>query len=99
VSQAFFLTATIVVGLTMYTLQSKSDFSWLGGILMSLLTVSFIGGLLHVKKQEIFYANLIFEIIQMFQIFKIFFRNSAMETMLTMLVHLFSRHTLSTILK
>lgn len=62
VSQAFFLTATIVVGLTMYTLQSKSDFSWLGGILMSLLTVSFIGGLLH-----------------------IFFRNSAMETMLTML--------------
>jgi len=62
VSQAFFLTATIVVGLTMYTFQSKSDFNWLGGVLMSLLTVSFLGGLLH-----------------------IFFRNSAMETMLSVL--------------
>ena len=60
VSQAFFLTGTIVVGLTLYTLQSKNDFKWLGGVLISLLTVSTIGGLLH-----------------------IFFRNSALETLLT----------------
>lgn len=62
VSQAFFLTAIIVVSLTMYTLQSTKDFQWLGGILYSALMISALGGLLH-----------------------IFFRNSAMETMLSML--------------
>lgn len=62
VSQAFFLTAVIVVGLTMYTLQTTKDFQWMGGLLYSALMVSAFGGLLH-----------------------IFFRNSAMETMLSML--------------
>jgi len=60
VTQAFFLTGLIVVGLTMYTLQTKSDFSWLNGTLLSLLTGLTVGGLLH-----------------------IFFRNSALETFLT----------------
>lgn len=62
VSQAFFLTAIIVIGLTMYTLQSTKDFQWMGGMLYSALMVSAVGGLLH-----------------------IFFRNSAMETMLSVL--------------
>lgn len=62
VSQAFFLTAIIVVSLTMYTLQSTKDFQWLGGMLYSALMVSALGGLLH-----------------------IFFRNSVMETMLSVL--------------
>jgi len=60
VTQAFFLTSIIVVGLTMYTLQSTKDFQWLGGLLYSALIVSAIGGFLH-----------------------IFFRNSAMETFLS----------------
>lgn len=60
VSQAFFLTAIIVVGLTMYTLQSTKDFQWMGGMLYSALMVSAVGGFLH-----------------------IFFRNSVMETMLS----------------
>jgi len=60
VSQAFFLTGLIVVGLTMYTFQTKNDFSWLNGTLLSLLTALTVGGLLH-----------------------IFFRNSALETLLT----------------
>jgi len=62
VSQAFFLTAMIVVGLTMYTLQSNKDFQWLSGILYSALMILSFGSLLH-----------------------IFFRNSAMESALSML--------------
>lgn len=62
VSQAFFLTAFIVTGLTVYTLQSTQDFQWLGGLLYSALMVSCIGGLFH-----------------------IFFRNSVMETGLSVL--------------
>lgn len=62
VTQAFFLTSIIVVGLTMYTLQSTKDFQWMGGMLYSALMVSTIGGFFH-----------------------LFFRNSAMETLLSML--------------
>lgn len=46
--QALFLTCAIVVGLTVYTFSSKSDFSWLGGVLSSLLLASFIGGIFHI---------------------------------------------------
>ena len=49
VTQAFFLTTFIVVGLTLYTLNSKTDFTWLGGILSSLLLVSIVGGFFHVR--------------------------------------------------
>lgn len=47
VIQAFFITTAIVVGLTLYTLNSKHDFSYLGGILSSLLLISFLGSILH----------------------------------------------------
>lgn len=47
VIQAFFLTTSIVIGLTLYTLNSKSDFTWLRGSLSSLVMVSFIGTILH----------------------------------------------------
>ena len=53
VSQAFFLTAIIVVSLTMYTLQSTKDFQWLGGMLYSALMVSALGGLLHVSQVRV----------------------------------------------
>lgn len=47
VVQAFFLTTSIVIGLTLYTLNSKSDFTWLRGSLSSLIMVSLIGSILH----------------------------------------------------
>jgi FtsH-binding integral membrane protein len=47
--QALFLTCAIVVGLTLYTFNSKSDFSWLGGVLSSLLLASLIGSMFHVN--------------------------------------------------
>lgn len=87
VSQAFFLTAMIVVGLTMYTLQSNKDFQWLSGVLYSALMILSLGSLLHViieffKRRKIqFHVNLHFEIIFL----QIFFRNSAMESALSML--------------
>ena len=46
--QALFLTCAIVVGLTVYTFRSKSDFTWLGGVLSSLLLASIIGSLFHI---------------------------------------------------
>lgn len=48
VLQAFVITTAVVVGLTLYTLTSKKDFSYLGGILSSLGMVMFVGSLLHV---------------------------------------------------
>lgn len=47
VIQAVFLTGAIVVGLTLYTLNSKSDFTWLSGILSSLIMVLLVGSILH----------------------------------------------------
>lgn len=47
VLQAFVITTAVVVGLTLYTLTSKKDFSYLGGILSSLGMVMFVGSLLH----------------------------------------------------
>lgn len=44
VLQAFFLTASVVVGLTMYTFQTKKDFSGWGAGLMSGLWILILGG-------------------------------------------------------
>jgi len=46
VLQAFFLTATVVVGLTIYTFQSKRDFSGWGAGLMSGLWIMILGGIM-----------------------------------------------------
>lgn len=65
ITQAFFLTSVIVVGLTMYTLQSTKDFQWLGGVLYSGLMISFVAGFLH-----IFFGNSVTEtLISMFGAF------------------------------
>lgn len=47
VTQAAFLTGIIFVGLTLYTLLSKRDFSFLGGMLTTSLLVLIVGGLLN----------------------------------------------------
>lgn len=49
VLQAVFLTTCIVVGLTLYCFFGKSDFTWLTSILLSLITICFIGGLMNVR--------------------------------------------------
>jgi len=46
VLQAFFLTASVVIGLTMYTFQSKRDFSGWGVPLMSGLWILLLGGMM-----------------------------------------------------
>lgn len=46
--QAVFLTTAIVVGLTLYTFKSQTDFSWMGGVLSSILLASFVGSLFHI---------------------------------------------------
>merc|ERR1719150_3643501 len=48
VLQAFFLTATVVIGLTLYTFQSKRDFSGWGAGLMSGLWILILGGFLQI---------------------------------------------------
>jgi len=48
VLQAFFLTASVVVGLTLFTFQTKRDFSGWGAGLMSGLWILIIGGFLQV---------------------------------------------------
>ena len=51
VVQAFFLTTIVVVGLTLYTFNTKRDLTFMGGTLYTLLMVSVIGGFLHVSLQ------------------------------------------------
>jgi len=46
VLEAFFLTATVVIGLTVYTFQSKRDFSGWGLPLMSGLWIMLLGGVM-----------------------------------------------------
>lgn len=48
VAQAFFLTAVVVVGLTIYTFQTKRDFEWLGGTLYSFLTIAMFAGFIQI---------------------------------------------------
>jgi FtsH-binding integral membrane protein len=54
VIQAIILTAVIVVGLTMYTFQTKRDFSPMGAGLYAFLCVLIAGGLIQVKKDFLF---------------------------------------------
>lgn len=49
VVQAVFLTGAIVVGLTLYTFNSKSDFTWLNSLLFSSITVMSLASLVHVS--------------------------------------------------
>lgn len=53
--QAFFLTTLIVVSLTLYTLQSKRDFSAMGAFLSTSLLLLIFGGLI-----QLFTANEMF---------------------------------------
>merc|ERR1711902_279113 len=48
VLQAFFLTASVVVGLTLFTSQTKRDFSGWGAGLMSGLWILILGGFLQI---------------------------------------------------
>merc|ERR1719150_2464607 len=48
VLQAFFLTASVVVGLTLFTFQTKRDFSGWGAGLMSGLWILILGGFLQI---------------------------------------------------
>merc|ERR1712012_594953 len=48
VLQAFFLTAAVVVGLTLFTFQTKKDFSGWGAGLMSGLWILIIGGFMQI---------------------------------------------------
>jgi FtsH-binding integral membrane protein len=50
VIQAVILTAVIVVGLTMYTFQTKRDFSFMGAGLFAFLCVLLVGGIMQVGK-------------------------------------------------
>ena len=52
VIQAIIITAVIVVGLTMYTFQTKRDFSAMGAGLYAFLCVLIAGGFLQVKKND-----------------------------------------------
>ena len=48
VLQAFFLTASVVVGLTLFTFQTRKDFSGWGAGLMSGLWILIIGGFMQI---------------------------------------------------
>jgi FtsH-binding integral membrane protein len=52
VVQAVNLTAVIVVGLTMYTFQTKRDFSIMGAGLYALLCVITAGGIIQVRRRK-----------------------------------------------
>jgi FtsH-binding integral membrane protein len=55
VIQAIVLTAVIVIGLTMYTFQTKRDFSTMGAGLYVFLCVLITGGILQVKTKKKFF--------------------------------------------
>ncbi|XP_059488771.1 protein lifeguard 4-like [Neocloeon triangulifer] len=57
VLQAFLLTTCVVVGLTVYALQTKKDFSSIGATIFAGLWILLIGGLL-----QIFIQNTLFEL-------------------------------------
>jgi FtsH-binding integral membrane protein len=54
VIQAIIITAVVVVGLTMYTFQTKRDFSVMGAGLYAFLCVLIAGGFIQVKKTIFF---------------------------------------------
>ena len=51
VVQAVVITAVIVLGLTMYTFQTKRDFSAMGASLFAFLCVLIAGGIIQVSRQ------------------------------------------------
>jgi len=57
VIQAIILTAVIVVGLTMYTFQTKRDFSAMGAGLYAFLCVLIAGGLIQVKIKFVLFSK------------------------------------------
>lgn len=63
VIQAIVLTAVIVLGLTMYTFQTKRDFSAMGAGLYALLCVLLAGGILQVIRIDYFYNKFSFSFI------------------------------------
>ena len=56
VIQAIIITAVIVVGLTMYTFQTKRDFSAMGAGLYAFLCVLIAGGFIQVKRKNNFFV-------------------------------------------
>lgn len=58
VIQAVILTAVIVVGLTMYTFQTKKDFSDMGASLYVLLCILTAGGFIKVHKMFYLFINI-----------------------------------------
>jgi FtsH-binding integral membrane protein len=52
VIQAVIITAVIVLGLTMYTFQTKRDFSAMGAGLFAFLCVLIAGGILQVRRRQ-----------------------------------------------
>lgn len=60
VIQALLITTVIVVGLTIYTFQTKRDFSPMGASLYALLCVLIAGGFIQVNKILCFPINIIF---------------------------------------
>jgi len=52
VVQAIILTAVIVIGLTMYTFQTKRDFSAMGAGLFAFLCALIAGGIIQVRKNK-----------------------------------------------
>jgi FtsH-binding integral membrane protein len=58
VIQAIIITAVIVIGLTMYTFQTKRDFSAMGAGLFAFLCALLAGGIIQViKKKKLFYLK------------------------------------------
>ncbi len=53
VIQAIILTAVIVIGLTIYTFQTKRDFSAMGAGLFAFLCVLLAGGIIQVRKNDL----------------------------------------------
>ena len=51
VAQAFFLTAVVVIGLTVYTFTAKTDFKWLGATMTSLLGIMLVAGISQVTSK------------------------------------------------
>jgi len=52
VIQAIIITAVIVIGLTMYTFQTKRDFSAMGAGLFAFLCALLAGGIIQVRKRK-----------------------------------------------
>lgn len=82
VIEAFFITTTLVACLTIYTLQSKRDYSSLGAALFTGLWVLILGGLLNVFFQnDAFHTTLSIVGALIFSLFIVFDTNMIMKTL------------------